>query len=182
MLEFIKHFFTEQWGGMLGGLLTTFVIFLIKIIFDHLRSSSSEYTGRWMDTIFDAETGEVVKVDIWNIKFNGNNKSVKGKITRIYGVGKNRKWKCSGSVLNHTFYLIYEGQKEYSKHNGCVVAAIKDYPVHFDLEGTGHYIKSEENVIKTVKINFYKLSKEDWKEIQEKTIDQYLIENKEIWK
>ena len=181
MFEIIKEFFLKQWGGMLGGLLTTAFVAFLSFLYREIQILNNEFSGEWIDAVLD-ENNNVIKVDIWSLKCLGSSHNVKGKVQRYYGIGTGRKWKCSGSVFDHTFYLIYNGIKEYSKHNGCVVAKIIDDPQHFKMEFKGNYIKLVDNNIKCVPINFYKLSKEDLSYIKKSGVLSFVQNKVDVWK
>ncbi len=176
MMEVIKVFFENQWGGMLGGLLTSAFIALLKILFDYIATTKNEYSGFWIDAVYDQKKEKIVKVDIWKLRYNNHSKKVKGNVLRYYGKGKGQKWKCVGQILGDTFYLIYEGLGSYFKHNGCVVAKVKQTPPEqFIMQTDGNYIKmTEEKGIQFVKITFYKLSKENLKLIKKQGIEIFL--------
>ena len=167
MIGIIKNFFASQWGGMISGLLTSAFIALLKLLFDYIGTTKSEYSGVWIDAVYDKDNN-IEKVDIWKLRYNNHSKKVKGRIKRYCGDGANRKWKCDGQILDHTFYVIYEGIGEYSHHNGCVVAKVKDRCQDpFRMQADGKYIKINENGgDQSVKITLYKLSKENLKAIK----------------
>lgn len=175
MIEIIKGFFESQWGGMIGGLLTSAFIALIKLLFDYIATIKSEYSGYWIDAVYDQKSGKIDKVDIWKLRYNNHSKKVKGSVFRHHGTGAGRKWNFVGQILDHTFYLIYDGLGDYSHHNGCVVAKVKDTPpIQFRMRADGNYIKMTEKGIQSVKITFFKLSKEHLKLIKKQGVESFL--------
>ena len=175
MIKFITNFFESQWGGIISGLLTTVFIALLKLLFDYIATTKSEYSGSWIDAVYDKDN-KIEKVDIWKLRYNNHSKKVKGRIKRCYGDGSDREWKCVGQILDHTFYLIYEGLEEYSHHNGCIVAKVKDKCKDpFRMQADGKYIKITENGgDQSVKITFYKLPKDKIKSIKKDGIQSFL--------
>mgnify|MGYP003509071427 CR=1 FL=1 len=55
MIGIIKNFFASQWGGMISGLLTSAFIALLKLLFDYIRTTKSEYSGVWIDAVYDKD-------------------------------------------------------------------------------------------------------------------------------
>lgn len=174
MIEVIKGFFESQWGGMISGLLTSAFIALLKLLFDYIATTKSEYSGAWIDAVYDKDNN-IEKVDVWKLRYNNHSKKVKGHVKRYCGEGENREWKCVGQILDHTFYLIYEGLGEYSHHNGCVVAKVKDEcKKPFRMQADGRYIKKNETGgDQSVKITLYKLSKENLTLIKKEGIKSF---------
>lgn len=178
MIEVIKNFFESQWGGMISGLLTSAFIALLKLFFDYIVTTKSEYSGTWIDAVYDKDN-KIEKVDIWKLRYNNHSKKVKGRLKRYYGRGAKREWKCVGQILDHTFYLIYEGLGGYSHHNGCVVAKVKDECEDpFRMQADGKYIKITENGEQSVIITLYKLPKDKLKLIEKEGIKHFLENHK----
>ena len=184
MIDIIKNFFTSQWGGMISGLLTSAFIALLKLVSDYIATTKNEYSGAWVDAVYDKD-GKIEKVDIWKLRYNNHSKKVKGRVKRYYGVGKDKEWKCVGQILGDKFYLIYEGLGCYSDHNGCATAKrilTCEYSDLFDMQANGQYIKIDDyGNIQSVKITFFKLSKGSLKLIKKDGIEAFL-KNTELYK
>lgn len=182
MFEVIKNFFENQWGGMISGLLTSAFIGLLKLLFDYIATIKSEYSGTWIDAVYD-ENNKIAKVDIWEIRYDNRSHKVKGHIKRYYGKGTGSEWNCVGQILNDEFYLIYEGLGRSSTRNGCAVAKRRKYECDNENEGEGPFIMQAEGVYskindkgdnESVKIVFYKPSKESLKLIRKEGIVSFL--------
>ena len=87
MIDIIKNFFTSQWGGMISGLLTSAFIALLKLVSDYIATTKNEYSGAWVDAVYDKD-GKIEKVDIWKLRYNNHTKRLKDALRDITGLAR----------------------------------------------------------------------------------------------
>ena len=106
-------------SGILASIIATLIINFIKEIVIYKRAP---FTGEWFDEICD-QSGNVVKSDIYKLKQNKHDNTIKGKIQRVLPVDQGyRKCHCIGVVDGGFMILIFWPIREnnISRVNGCM--------------------------------------------------------------
>ena len=128
--------------GVIGSLLATLIVFLLKKLYGHRKINKSRYSGYWSTEIYengyDGEKIPPTKTDYLLLKHDKKTDEFKGAISRyLPDEQKYRNWVFKGVFTKDTMLLVFWSKEDISSY-GVEYLIMTD-----DFEYRGYYLKRD---------------------------------------